>query len=78
MREGGTSYFLHVTKKYLKDRPVTFPGALGRPPHRSAAQQRTFVRDSPPHKARSLMVVVVVNLLENSYTLPVDDKPGAL
>ena len=33
------------------------PGALGRPPHRSAAHQRTFVRDYPVDKARLLMGV---------------------
>ena len=33
---------------------MTFPGALGRPPHRSAAHQRTFVREPSAHKARLL------------------------
>ena len=30
---------------------MTFPGALGRPPHRFAAHQTTVVRDYPAHKA---------------------------
>ena len=55
-RVGGWKFlFLTVTKKYMKHPPVTFPGALGRPAHGSAAHQRTFVRDYPAHKARPLM-----------------------
>ena len=34
---------------------MTFPGALGRPLHRSAARQRTSIHDYPAHKARRLM-----------------------
>ena len=34
---------------------MTFPGALGRPPHRSAARQRTSIHDYPAHKARLFM-----------------------
>eukprot|EP00964_Phaeocystis_antarctica_P004852 scaffold2630_cov57-Phaeocystis_antarctica.AAC.2 len=52
VREGGSSYFLRLTKTDLKDPPVTFPGALGRPPHRSAAHQRTSIHEQTVDKAR--------------------------
>ena len=39
----------------MKHPPVTFPGALGRPAHRSAAHQRTFVHEQTVDKARLLM-----------------------
>ena len=55
VREGGSSYFCHVTKEKLKHPPVTFPGALGRPPHRSAAHQRTSIHEHPAHKPRLFM-----------------------
>ena len=41
VRQGGISYFLPRQFSELKDPPVPCLGALGRPPHRSAAHQRT-------------------------------------
>ena len=55
MWEGGSSYFFRVTKCDWKHPSVTFPGALGRPPHRSAAHQRTSIHEQTAHKARLLM-----------------------
>ena len=55
MREGGISYFFRGQFSELKDPPVPCPGALGRPPHRSAAHQRTSIRDQTVGSGRAFI-----------------------
>ena len=52
MREGGSSYFLPVTKSEGKDPPVPCPGPPRGPPHRSAAHQRTSIHDQTEGSGR--------------------------
>ena len=54
-RVGGWKFLQYFSHFVLLEVPVTFPGALGRPLHRSAAHQRTSVREQTVDKARLLM-----------------------
>ena len=49
------SYLLRVQFFQLKDPPVTFPRPQSRPLHRSAADQRTFIREPTVDRARGVM-----------------------
>ena len=53
---GGKAYLRCKPFSCLKTPPLTFPGPQSRPLHRSAAHQRTFIRDPTAHKARLLII----------------------